>query len=74
MGATDTTVRLSPDLYARLSDLLQRSGAESVDELVSRIARDWASKQASQGPAARPPLAADDEKVVEERLKSLGYL
>ena len=69
------TVAISSEVYARLTKLLEGSGAESEDELVSRILRDWLSKQ-SAGPAAKDSaaLSKDDEKIVEERLKSLGYM
>ncbi len=73
MVADDPTVAVPAELYAKLSELLGKSGAESVEELVSRIVRDWISKQGTTA-AKTSPISAEDEKVVEERLKSLGYL
>jgi len=75
MSADEQTVTLPADLYTKLAGLLGRTGAESVDELAIRIIRDWISKETSAGPKAKPvSISAEDEKVVEERLKSLGYM
>ena len=69
------TIPIPAELYDRLAAELDKAGAESVDELASRILRDWVSKaaasQSGKGPTSIPP---EDEKLVEERLKSLGYM
>ncbi len=75
MSSDEKVVPVPAELYAKLSELIGKTSAESVDELVVRIIRDWVSKETSTGPKTRPvPIAAEDEKVVEERLKSLGYM
>jgi len=75
MSSDDKSVPVPAELYAKLSELIGKTSAESVDELVVRIIRDWVSKEISTGPKTKPvPIAAEDEKVVEERLKSLGYM
>jgi hypothetical protein len=68
------SVAIPAELYSKLAAGLETSGAESVDELVGRIVRDWISKEASKGAVKKPSaMPKEDEKVVEERLKALGY-
>jgi hypothetical protein len=68
-------VSIQGELYEKLKDRLKESGATSVDELASRIIRDWLTRQTQGASAqARGRLSKTDEKVVEERLKSLGYI
>ena len=75
MGDNEKAVPVPLELYEKLSGLVGKTGAESVDELVVRIIRDWISKEAATSPKKKPdPIAAEDEKIVEERLKSLGYM
>jgi predicted CopG family antitoxin len=66
-------ISVSDELYKRLSELLPESGTTSIDELVSRILRDWVSKEGATT-AERKRISKSDEKVVEDRLKALGYL
>ena len=68
------TVAVRAELYEKLAELAKKSGAASVDELVSRVLRDWVSLEgAPKGPKPTGAMTPEDEKVVEERLKSLGY-
>lgn len=67
-------VSVPAELYAKVSELVGRSGADSVDELVTRIVRDWVTKESSPKAKREPAvISEEDEKAVEERLKSLGY-
>jgi predicted ArsR family transcriptional regulator len=68
------SVSIATALYEKLADLVGTSGADSVDELASRIIRDWLSKVASPGTKKQTAVSEEDQKLVEERLKSLGYL
>jgi hypothetical protein len=75
MAEGEKAVTIPASLYARLSELVAASGAESVEELSVRIIRDWVSKQSAPSPKGKPsPISPEDEKIVEERLKSLGYM
>ncbi len=68
-------VSIPAELYDRLAGMLAKTGAESADELAARIIRDWVTKDSAPGAKkAQAGIAPEDEKVVEERLKSLGYL
>ena len=73
MGEAKKAVSVPAEVYERLSELLDASSADSVDELVSRILRDWVSKESSQASHKPKQVSDQDEKIVEERLKSLGY-
>ncbi len=73
MGDLDSRISIPPEVYKRLKESLTSSGASSVDELASRILRDWAT--ASPGGArAKSRVSRTDEAVMEERLKALGYV
>jgi len=75
MSGNEKAVPVPHELYEKLSELIGKTGAESVDELVVRIIRDWISKETATSPKRKPiSIAAEDEKIVEERLKSLGYM
>ena len=75
MSGNEKVVAVPAPLYEKLSEMVGQSGADSVDELAIRIIRDWVSKQGSPGPKEKTSHAPpEDEKVIEERLKSLGYL
>jgi hypothetical protein len=75
MGEAEKSVQVPAALYSKLSDMLGKTGSDSVEELVERIIRDWVSKEAAKGTRAKPSqMTAKDEKVVEDRLKSLGYM
>jgi len=71
----EKSVLVPAELYAKLSELVEKSGSETVDELAGRIIRDWVSKETAKSAKGEPSqIAVEDEKVVEERLKSLGYM
>ena len=73
-GSEKKTLTISAELFTKLSAMAGEAGADSVDELVSRIVRDWVSMQGAPKEAKpQQTMTPEDEKVVEERLKSLGY-
>jgi len=66
---------ISPQLYELLQANLKASGAANVEELVSRIIRDWISERGNRSPSKQQGTASDkDGEAVEERLRLLGYL
>ena len=73
-GEDKKTLTISAGLYAKLAAMADKAGAESVDELVSRVVRDWITKESAPKTKAQPGIAPEDEKVVEERLRALGYM
>ncbi len=75
MSEEQATVKVSQEVYRRLTEATKQSGAASVDELVGRIIRDWLTGAGVAGPAdGRERMSAADEKQVEDRLRSLGYV
>lgn len=69
-----STITIQSDIYAKLKDLTVLSGAQSVDELASRVLRDWVTKNANKPSPSKGRISRRDEKVMEERLKALGYI
>ena len=74
-GGEKKTLMIPAELYGKLTAMADMAGAESVDELASRLIRDWISKESAPKAKTEPAgIAPEDEKLVEERLKSLGYM
>lgn len=67
------TIKIRDELYSKLEELLGESGASSVDELAARVLRDWLTKEASSS-TSKARVSKLDEKIVEDRLKALGYI
>ncbi|MDG6964939.1 MAG: CopG family transcriptional regulator [Nitrososphaerota archaeon] len=67
------TLTIASPLYELLSARLGSSGASSVDELAAMIIRDWLSQEGvAKGESSESHR--EDEEVVKERLRQLGYL
>lgn len=74
MAPEAKSVKIPAELYGLLSSKLEQAGATSVDELVSRVVRDWLTKREEGSGRKQAAMSQKDQKVIEERLKSLGYL
>jgi hypothetical protein len=67
-------IRIPEELYRLVAAKAEERGKQ-VDELVAGIVRDWLTVKAGTGGERRQAAVSKrDQKVVEERLKSLGYM
>jgi len=64
------TIDLPAGLFAQLEAALESSAFHSVDDLVLFILQNYLDQNLSAGKAITP----DEEEVVRQRLRNLGYL
>ncbi|OAT81214.1 CopG family transcriptional regulator [Desulfotomaculum copahuensis] len=62
------SVKIPAELFREIEKRIKETGFASVDEYVAFVLREVVFDDAEQ------ELAGDDEEVVKERLRSLGYL
>jgi hypothetical protein len=74
MSSEPKTVKIPAELHAKLASRAEETG-KSVDELASAAVRDFLTMGAEPGAERRQvAVSKKDQKVIEERLKSLGYM
>lgn len=61
-------------IYRKLELSVTEEGASTVDDLAARILRDWLTKEVTMRPKREKRVSKVDEKLIEERLKALGYV
>jgi hypothetical protein len=69
-------LQVPPELMLELSSELKAGKAASIDELISLILRDWmiGKKARPKGRVQPVKMTSEDQKIIEERLRSLGYV
>lgn len=73
MPESSSTIEIASEIYELLKKELVRTGATTVDELASRVLRDWLTVDSPKDREERRLAGVDQEKLV-ERLKALGYV
>jgi len=67
-----TTVSIPTPLYEKTRELIEGTGFTSVSEFVSYLLREVVAMK--ERGRKTPELSPEEEKIIEDKLKALGYL
>lgn len=73
MARKYTTVSIPVPLYRKLEKLIEGTGFTSVSEFVTYVLREVVALKEKSGNKT-PTLTEEELRIIEEKLKALGYL
>jgi hypothetical protein len=70
--SSETTIKISQELYRKIQAGLEESGFDSVDGYVEFVMNEFLSESDKKN--IRSDISGNEEKLIIEHLRSLGYL